>query len=180
MYSPKSQPGRLYPWATPTALGGGWDPASRCYEISRRLETYRPDGLLEMQTAVENGYNTICVTTQQVPACRIVLTVPPGEDPVAIRNRVFSNLTIADSGQQTTSVTTFTGGDNGLLNQIGRAIGVDLSSLSGHRRQSANANQSNGIDLRPFLDRADGGTGARLKGGISEQSSPQLNPDNFR
>jgi Circadian oscillating protein COP23 len=160
VYNPQSQPGKTYPWAKPTAMGGGWSPDRRCAEISRRLEEYRPAGLLEMQTAVENGYNTICVTTSQVPTCRIVLTVPEGEDPLVIRDRVFGNITIADNGQQTTAVTTFSGDDNNLINQVGAAVGVDLSSLSRSNRSSGSSDR---VDLRPFLDRADGGTGARLR-----------------
>jgi hypothetical protein len=97
-----------------------------------------------------------------VSACRIVLTVPEGEDPLVIRDRVFGNLTVADNGQQTTAVTTFSGDDDNLLNQIGVAVGVDLSSLSRSRRHSNSSNSGN-IDLRPFLDEADGGTGARLR-----------------
>lgn len=160
VYNPQSQPGKTYPWAKPTTMGGGWTPERRCAEISRRLEEYRPAGLLEMQTAVENGYNTICVTTSQVPSCRIVLTVPEGEDPLVIRDRVFGNLTVADNGQQTTAVTTFSGDDNNIINQIGVAVGVDLSSLS---RSNRSSRSSDSVDLRPFLDRADGGTAARLR-----------------
>jgi hypothetical protein len=160
VYNPQSQPGKTYPWAKPTAMGGGWSADRRCAEISRRLEEYRPAGLLEMQTAVENGYNTICVTTSQVPTCRIVLTVPEGEDPLVIRDRVFGNLTVADSGRQTTAVTTFSGDDSDIINQVGVAIGIDLSSLGRGERPSRN---SDSINLRPFLDPADGGTGTRLR-----------------
>jgi hypothetical protein len=174
MYYPQSQPGQAYAWATPTELGGGWTEERRCNEISRRLESYRPDGLLEMQTGVENGYNTICVTTQQDASCRIVLTVPPGQDPLVTRNRVFENLAVADRGQQTDSVTTFTGGDDGILNRIGEALDIDLP---GSRRSNPSTDS---INLRPFLDQADGGTGTRLQGGTPAQSSPQLNPDSFR
>ena len=175
MYYPQSQPGQAYPWTTPTELGGGWSEERRCNEISRRLESYRPDGLLEMQTGVENSYNTVCVTTQQNAACRIVLTVPPGQDPVLTRDRVFENLSVADRGQQTDSVTTYTDADgDGILNRIGEALDIDLPSLSGQRESS------NSINLRPFLDQTDGGTGTRLQGGISTQSSPQLNPNRFR
>ncbi len=164
MYRPQSQPSQSYAWAKPGELGGGWTPERRCSEISRRLEFYRPDGLLEMQTAIENGYNTICVTTEQVPSCRIVLTVPPGQDPIATRDRVFSNLTVADSGQQTSAVNTFTGDNGGgLINQIGRAIGVDLSSLSGRQHRTESGSTSGNINLRPFLDAADGGTGKNLR-----------------
>jgi Circadian oscillating protein COP23 len=165
VYNPQSQPGTTYPWAKPTAMGGGWSADRRCVEISRRLEEYRPAGLLEMQTAVENGYNTICVTTSQVPTCRIVLTVPEGEDPLVIRDRVFGNLTVADSGRQTTAVTTFSGDDSDIINQVGVAIGIDLSSLGRSNRSSRDrsSNSPDSINLRPFLDPADGGTGTRLR-----------------
>jgi hypothetical protein len=175
MYHPESQPQQSYPWANPSTMGGGWTPQLRCNEISRRLESYRPDGLLEMRTGVENGYNTVCVTTQRVSNCRIVLTVPQGQDPASIRDRVFQNLTVADSGQQTQAVNTFVGGGNGdILNQIGQALNVNLPSLSGVSQAS------DGINLRPFLDRADGGTGENLRGGASNRPAPRLNPDRFR
>lgn len=176
VYHPQSQPGQFYPWATPVALGGGWTPDLRCAEISRRLEEYRPDGLLSMQTGIENGYDIVCVTTQRDPRCRIVLTVPPGQDALVTRDRVFENLAVADSGQQTDAVTTFRGGDRGLLNQIGEAIGIDLSQVTRRRRSSV---RSDSIDLRPFLDSADGGTGTQLRDS-APASSPQLNPDRFR
>lgn len=188
MYNPQSQPGKYYPWASPSALGGGWSPDRRCNEISRRLEFYRPDGLLELQTGVENGYNTVCVTTEAVSSCRIVLTVPPGQNPVAIRDRIFNNLLVADSGQQTAAVTAYQGDNNGILNQIGQAIGVNLSNIAGGRR----ANSPSSIDLRPFLDPADGGTGTRLLNSTTApaqtspvqanpaQTGPRLNPGNFR
>lgn len=158
-YHPQSQPGQSNAWATPTDLGGGWTADRRCYEIARRLEFYRPDGLLELRTDIENGYNTVCVTTEAVPGCRIVFTVPPGQDPIATRDRVFSNLTIADSGERTQGVVTYSGDGDDLLNRIGGALGIELPSS---RRSTSAPTRSNAINLRPFLDPADGGTGERL------------------
>jgi hypothetical protein len=167
-------------------MGGGWDPAKRCYEISRRLESYRPDGLLEMQTAIENGYNTVCVTTQRVSSCRIVLTVPPGQDPNGTRDRVFQNLTIADSGQQTQGVNTFVDGGsldsnqgNGLSGIVGEAarwLNLGIPGLENSRSTA----MSKGINLRPFLDRADGGTGQYLTRGVKAQPGRRLQPNKFR
>ena len=181
MYMPESQPNQAYPWAVPSALGGGWSSDRRCNEIARRLESYRADGLLEMKTAVENGYNTICVTTDRVPSCRIVLTVPSGQDPLATRDRVFQNLTIADSGQQTQGVLTFgqNGADSNVVSQLGNLLG-----LRGLGRTGATAPktvQSSDINLKPFLDRKDGGTGERLSGGVAIRSgaAPRL-PKLFR
>ncbi len=177
MYYPQSQPGVAYAWAQPTDLGGGWTAERRCNEISRRLESYRPDGLLEMRTGRENEYDVICVTTQQNSDCRIVLTVPPGQNPQLTRDRVFENLSVADSGQNTEAVATFAD-DNDLLNDIGDLLDVDLSDITGESRNRPARNRNTGINLRPFLDASDGGTGDGLPGGAS--ANPRLNPDNFR
>ncbi|MEH2447904.1 MAG: COP23 domain-containing protein [Nostoc sp.] len=179
MYQPQSQSGQFFPWAAPAALGGGWDAQRRCTAIASRLELYRPDGLQELQTAVENNENIVCVTTEANPTCRIVLTVPPGKDPYVIRNSVFQNLTTADSGQQTIAVNTYgdrSSGGNELYN-LGRTL-----LGSGNNRVSSSRS---GINLKPFLDRKDGGTGNNLRRGvpIRRQSQPngaRLNPQNFR
>lgn len=170
MYSPTSQAGQAYPWAVPEDMGSAWPAQRRCATISNRLEQYRPDGLLALETAVENGYNTVCVTTETVPGCRIVFTVPPGQDAMATRDRVFDNLTLADRGDSTQGVTTFTGGSSDILNQIGNILGLP-NAASPSRRTS-------GIDLKPFLSPADGGTGARLNG--SSPAGRSLNPNVFR
>lgn len=179
MYQPESQPTQFFPWATPSALGGGWSEQRRCNEIARRLEMYRPDGLLELTTGVENNYNTVCVRTEKVSDCRIVFTVPPGQDPLVTRDRVFQNLTVADSGQQTDAVYTYRGRGTNELDQL---FNMGREALGGRRNSRATKN----INLRPFLDQADGGTGTKLRGGVSQGSnSPkrgnsQLNPGSFR
>ncbi|MFQ3679075.1 MAG: COP23 domain-containing protein [Pseudanabaenaceae cyanobacterium] len=135
-YQPPSQPGRFYPWAAPGQMGGGWSPEQRCFEIARRLEAYRADGLTELRTGVENGYNVVCATTERNPLCRIVFTVPVGADPLTIRDRVFENLLIADSGQGTIAVNT----------------------LRANSQPRIFRSRAAGINLRPFLDVRDGGT----------------------
>lgn len=161
MYQPESQPNQAFPWAVPGAMGGGWTPEARCREIANRLESYRPDGLVEMGTAVQNGYNTICVTTDRVPGCRIVLTVPQGQDPTATRDRIFQNLASADEGQAIQGVNTLAGqSGNGILSGLGNLFG--LPKL-GNTAKPRNGN----IDLRPFLSVADGGTGKKMKGGVT-------------
>ena len=169
MYAPVSQPGELYAWATPEDMGSAWPAERRCQEISRRLEMYRPDGLLELQTGRENGYNTVCVTTETDASCRIVFTVPSGQDPVVTRDRVFDNLVLADQGQTTDGVTTFAGGDN-LLDDISEVLGFPTGGSRPATRRT-----TGGINLQPFLDSADGGTGTQL----NPNSGRQLNPDNF-
>ncbi len=176
MYQPESQPGKSYAWAVPQAMGGGWTPEKRSREIAARLELYRPDGLVEMQTGVENGYNTVCVTTDIVPTCRIVFTVPRGQDPVATRDGVFSNLAIADSGQQTAGVYTYQANSGkDLLKQLGGALKVDLGGIFGQPAAvTPTAPARTGIDLKPFLDRADGGTGAQLTASSAIVKAPTV------
>ncbi|MBE9201388.1 MULTISPECIES: COP23 domain-containing protein [unclassified Nodularia (in: cyanobacteria)] len=179
MYQPQNIPGQFFPWAAPATLGGGWSPEKRCAAIASRLELYRPDGLQELQTAVENNENIVCVTTETNPFCRIVLTVPRGQDPFVVRNSVFQNLMTADSGQQTLAVNTYGdssgGGVNGLYN-LGR-------SLLGGGNNRANASRS-GINLKPYLAPQDGGTlrqnGAASNSQPQPQSPNRLNPGNFR
>ncbi len=185
MYAPAEAPDQAYPWAVPQELGGGWTPQRRCEVISQRLEEYRPDGMTELRTAVENNYDTVCVTTEMNPSCRIVLTVPPGQDALATRDRVFQNLTLADSGQTTAGVYTFTGqGGGSLLDALGRVIGVDPSTIFGGSNQSAAPLATPGaINLRPFLAPSDGGSGAQLGRGlraVPQGSGLRLNPDRFR
>jgi Circadian oscillating protein COP23 len=170
MYLPQSQQNQGYAWAVPEDMGSAWPAERRCQEISRRLEQYRPDGLVEMQTGLENGYNTVCVTTQQVPSCRIVFTVPTGQDPLVTRDRVFENLAMADRGESTQGVNTFTNGDSSILDQLGNVL--NLPGAGGTSRPAS------GINLRPFLDAADGGTGTQLAPGAA--SGRPLNPDSFR
>lgn len=159
MYNPVTQPDQSYPWAIPQQMGSNWSPEKRCRAISQRLETYRPDGLLELQTRMLNNESIVCVTTETDPSCRIVFTVPRGQDPILTRDRVFENLASANTGEQTWGVTTFT----------------HNFSLRDLLRGNTSRNANNSINLRPFLDPADGGTGRELR-----STSSQLNPDLFR
>ncbi|BAY89886.1 MULTISPECIES: COP23 domain-containing protein [unclassified Tolypothrix] len=185
MYQPESQPGQYFAWAAPQNLGGGWDVNRRCQTISQRLESYRPDGLQELQVARLNNENIVCVTTEADPSCRIVLTVPRDKDPYTVRNSIFQNLTTADSGQQTIAVNTYRNNQNilGDLYNLGR------TGIGGNR---ASASKS-GINLKPFLDRKDGGNGSGLKNGVAlrnrsntqttvrpQPNGVRLDPNRFR
>ncbi len=167
MYYPESQPNERYPWAIPSELGGGWTPQKRCDAITSRFESYRQDGLLELTTGTENGYDTICVTTQLDPTdCRLILTVPPGQDPQLTRDLIFDNLLVADDGGSTQGVYTF--GDN----QSGRDILGEIGNVINGKNGNAPRNSPENIDLRPFLDPADGGTGRQLR---SDSATPKPN-----
>ena len=178
MYQPQNIPGQFFPWAAPQTLGGGWSPQRRCEAIASRLELYRPDGLQELQIAVENNENIVCVTTEANPFCRIVLTVPRGQDPFAVRNSVFQNLMTADSGQQTTAVNTYGDRNRGGINELynlGR-------TLLGGGNNRATASTRGGINLKPYLAPQDGGTLQPSSAATNPQPQPptRLNPGNFR
>lgn len=169
MYYPDGRP-RGFTWATPGAMGGGWSPERRCFEISRRLEEYRPDGLVEMRTGAENNQNIVCATTDRVPGCRIIFTVPPGQDPVVTRDRVFQNLLVADRGNSTEPVATFAPQDQGRgvrdwLNQGIMVLGGEPQP--GGRSRGMNPFRDGGIYLKPFLSPADGGTGSSFNNSLN-------------
>jgi Circadian oscillating protein COP23 len=179
MYSPEKRTSESFPWAVPKDLGGGWIAERRCAEISRRLEEYRPDGLQELSTATENGYHTVCATTQSKPACRIVFTVPPGQDPITTRNSVFESLATADNGQMTQGVNTFAGTGSDNLNLNGDLVNLGLTILGNGSGPSRSAERS-AINLKPFLDPTDGGTGIEMNNGVRLQKGMRLNPEKFR
>jgi Circadian oscillating protein COP23 len=179
MYSPEKRTSESFPWAVPKDLGGGWIAERRCNEISRRLEEYRPDGLQELSTATENGYNTVCATTQSKPVCRIVFTVPPGQDPITTRNSVFESLATADNGQMTQGVNTFAGTGSDNLNLNGDLVNLGLAILGNGYGLNRGVEHS-AINLKPFLDPTDGGTGIGMTNGVRLQKGMRLNPERFR
>jgi hypothetical protein len=168
-YHPIDRPGQYYPWAVPANMGGGWTASKRCSEIARRLELFRRDGLKDLRTEQKNNYDTVCVTTERSDECQLVFTVPPGKDAIATRDSVFRNLTMADSGQQTQGVNTYTATGSGMdiFDNIlpkgttpsftggGSIGGINTQPTVGRKNRDA-------IDLRPFLSTTDGGTGSQL------------------
>ena len=184
-YRPIDRPNDRYPWAVPSTMGSNWNAAKRCTEIARRLEEYRRDGLKELRTDLKNQYDIVCVTTERNGECRIVFTVPSGRDAIATRDAVFRNLTLADSGQQTTGVTTFAeGNNNGLSNILGNTLpGVGTIGTSNPPSTSRSLQSKDSIDLRPFLSTQDGGTATQLRPRTTASPNSgmgKLNPDRFR
>ncbi len=174
IYRPQSRQNEAYPWAVPSDMGATWNSQRRCGEIARRLESYRPDGLQELRTGIQNQQNVVCVTTEKDQSCRIVFTVPAQQDPIITRDRVFRNLTLADSGQQTAGVNTFAGTNNG-----GDFLGGLFGGNNPNYKPRPSRNGS-GLDLRPFLSVQDGGTGNQIGNPVPVPAQYRLNPDNFR
>jgi Circadian oscillating protein COP23 len=177
-YHPVDRPGDKYPWAVPSTMGTTWNASKRCTEIARRLEEYRRDGLKELRTEVKNQYDTVCVTTEKNSECRIVFTIPKGQDALATRDSVFRNLTMADSGQTTTGVNTFAdGGNNGLdgiLGNILPKIGTNPGVNTPNPVRAMPNKES--IDLRPFLSIKDGGTATKLRAPIAKPQPTNNDP----
>ncbi|MDJ0736265.1 MAG: COP23 domain-containing protein [Nostocaceae cyanobacterium] len=164
MYQPENQPNQYFPWATPRTLGGGWNAQKRCLTIAQRLESYRPDGLVELRTSTANGYDILCVTTEiDKDKCKIVLTVPPEKDPYQVRNSVFQNLITADSGQQTIGVNTYTNRNGG--SEIDQFYNLGRTLLGGRKNRPAVTKDA--INLKHFLSRKDGGYGTYLNNGVT-------------
>jgi Circadian oscillating protein COP23 len=186
-YRPVDRPGDKYPWAVPSTMGSNWNAVKRCTEIARRLEEYRRDGLKELRTDVKNQYNTVCVTTEKNSECRIVFTVPMGQDAISTRDSVFRNLTMADSGQTTTGVNTFAEGSNsGFSGMLGNIL-PGGGNLGGNNPAPTRSFQNkDSIDLRPFLSTKDGGTATQLRSPVATPQSTttsgvkKLNPERFR
>jgi|GEM_PF-4065847 len=96
MYTPEGQSFYSSAWLTlqPKAsefFGDPWIPQKRCQDISQRLELYRPDGLLELSTSKKNGYDIVCMITENNPECRIVFTLLPGEDAALTIEQILEN-----------------------------------------------------------------------------------------
>jgi hypothetical protein len=174
-YHPVDRPGDRYPWAVPSTMGTNWNAVTRCNTIASRLEQYRRDGLKELRTEVKNQYDTVCVTTEKNSECRIVFTIPKGQDAISTRDSVFRNLTMADSGQTTTGVNTFAEGNNnlGILGNILPKIGNN-SGINAPNPVRATPSQDS-IDLRPFLSTQDGGTATKLRAPAATKTQPTTN-----
>jgi hypothetical protein len=180
MYYPDNQNGRGFAWAQPSDMGDTWTPQARCQAIAQRLEQYRTEGLEQMVTSKLNGYDIVGVTTDQVPGVQIVLTVPPGQDPQATRDKIFNNLTIAEAGNQTEAINTFTSSGGGLCfnNKLGQFLHLGCPTTNqNHSITSAPSGNTN-IYLRPFLAPSDGGDGSLLGKLTSTpaRSTPQPKP----
>jgi hypothetical protein len=173
IYRPQSRQNEAYPWAVPGDMGAAWNSQRRCGEIARRLESYRSDGLQELRTGIQNQQNVVCVTTEKDASCRIVFTVPSQQDPTATRDRVFRNLTLADSGQQTAGVNTFAGTSS-------ESLGGLFGGNANYNLRPNRSVRSSGLDLRPHLSTQDGGTGNRIGNPVPVPTQYRLNPDNFR
>ncbi|WP_293247035.1 MULTISPECIES: COP23 domain-containing protein [unclassified Microcoleus] len=79
--------GAVEPWIEWTSdyfSGSGYDPATRCQLVSKRLESYRRNRMLRYITVGQmNGQNVICTANQVNGICQnLIYTLRPGQDPI--------------------------------------------------------------------------------------------------
>jgi Circadian oscillating protein COP23 len=79
-------------WKSDYFSGSGWNPQTRCQEVSARLETYRRDGKMKFVTlGTQNNQPVICVASKNKGPCEgIIYTLKAGQDGVAALNNFFA------------------------------------------------------------------------------------------
>jgi Circadian oscillating protein COP23 len=79
-------------WKSDYFSSSGWNPQSRCQEVSGRLETYRRSGKLKYATlGTQNNQPVICVTSKDQGPCEgTIYTLKAGQDGVASLNNFFA------------------------------------------------------------------------------------------
>ncbi len=92
--------GNTEPWIKWTSnyfTDSGYSPATRCQEVSGRLETYRRNKQLKFITVGRmNGQNVVCTASQVNGRCEgLIFTLKPREDAV----RTLNNLLAWREGQ---------------------------------------------------------------------------------
>lgn len=79
-------------WTSNYFQNSGYDPLTRCQEVSGRLETYRRNKQLRyVTTGHMNGQNVICTANQLNGQCNeLILTLKPNENPVRTLTNLFA------------------------------------------------------------------------------------------
>ncbi|OCQ96456.1 hypothetical protein AMR42_12840 [Limnothrix sp. PR1529] len=87
-------------WVSNVFRSAGYDPLTRCQEVSGRLETYRQNRQLKYLTVgVMNGQPVVCTASQVNGRCEnLVFTLKPGQNAV----RTLNNLLAWREGQAAT------------------------------------------------------------------------------
>lgn len=96
---------KLNPWLKMVrSMGDGWDTPNRCQEIAKKMDTYRQDGLMALEYRQDDavpGQYVICAKTQiGGPACPLVLTLMPTDNPYSEQRKVLGALMGGDAVEQ--------------------------------------------------------------------------------
>lgn len=84
-------------WTSNYFRGAGYNTATRCQEVSGRMETYRRNKQLKFITVGRmNGQNVVCTASQVNGRCEgLIFTLKPGQDAV----KTLTNLLAWREGQ---------------------------------------------------------------------------------
>jgi hypothetical protein len=79
-------------WTSNYFKNAGYDPLTRCHDVSHRLERYRQDDQLRfITTGRMNKQNVICTASEFDQECdKLILTLKPKEDPERALDNLFS------------------------------------------------------------------------------------------
>ena len=79
-------------WTSNYFKNAGYDPLTRCQDVSHRLETYRRNEELKfITTGKMNGQNVICTASRLDGQCdRLILTLKPKENPEHALDNLFA------------------------------------------------------------------------------------------
>ncbi len=79
-------------WTSNYFRNAGYDPLTRCQDVSERLEHYRRNEELRFVTiGYMNGQNVICTASEFNGRCdRLILTLKPHENPVRALTNLFA------------------------------------------------------------------------------------------
>lgn len=106
--SSEGQTERWITWDSNFFADAGWDPATRCREVSSRLETYRVARQLKYVTVgYMNGERVICTASEKNGRCDgLIYTLKPNQDAVAtlygffgLREGLASARSLSESGE---------------------------------------------------------------------------------
>jgi Circadian oscillating protein COP23 len=84
-------------WVSNAFASSGFDPLTRCQEVSGRLETYRRNRQLKYITVgIMNGQRVVCTASRLNGRCEgLIFTMKRGQDPI----RTLNNLLAWREGQ---------------------------------------------------------------------------------
>ncbi|NEP01080.1 MAG: hypothetical protein F6K58_20960 [Symploca sp. SIO2E9] len=96
-------------WSSDFFTEAGYDPQTRCQQVSARLETYKKNDELSYLTTGEiNGQSVVCVTSKEQGNCGegisvhdgLLFTLKPNENPQERLEQLFAVLQSKEQSQQ--------------------------------------------------------------------------------
>ncbi|MEC4985123.1 MAG: COP23 domain-containing protein [Oscillatoria sp. PMC 1068.18] len=111
-------------WVSPHFTGAGYNPQTRCEEVSSRFQTYYNNGTLSyLTTGIMNGQPVVCVTSTNGGGCSgLLFTLKRGQN----ASRTLQQLFEVRTGAGGPLYESTTGGSGHISNQNGQVF-VDVN-----------------------------------------------------